>query len=285
MIISHYCQKQSINGQSLTLQYTLYHTEPSSKPCIIYLHGGGLIYGTRNDLPTSRLDQLLSEGYSLLAIDYPLAPQSPLETIIESVYQSVLWYLQMADHLPIDQKDYLLWGRSSGAYLMFRATDLLLQNHHTLPKALINFYGYADFNHDLFFESRQLKGRPKLSEKMVVPLIDEKGPLVDDPSMKRVLLYEYARQHNAWMTLLGIKNIKAPLFNTASERLSQFPRSFNTASSGDEDVPFSSSKNIAKAIPHSLFVPVYHLPHDFDTNQDDPQVDSVYERLLEWLKG
>ncbi|GAB6110170.1 alpha/beta hydrolase fold domain-containing protein [Fusibacter bizertensis] len=285
MIISHYSETQIIKRQSLPLQYTLYHSEPSSKPCIIYIHGGGLIYGTRHDLPSSRIESLLDEGYSLLAIDYPLAPQSALDIIIESVYQSIQWYIHIADKLPIDQKDYLLWGRSSGAYLMFRATDLLLKHHEKLPKALINFYGYTHFEHHLFFEPRKLKGRIEITHAMVEPLINEKGPLVDDPAMKRVLLYEYARQNNAWLNLLGIKNIKAPLYNTSDETLSRFPKSFNTASSGDEDVPFFASKQIAKQIPHSLFVPVYNLPHDFDTNQNDPQVTQVYEKLSEWLNG
>lgn len=42
---------------------------------ILYLHGGGLLYGDRDDLPEPYRNLLLDAGYTLYCLDYPLAPR------------------------------------------------------------------------------------------------------------------------------------------------------------------------------------------------------------------
>ena len=51
---------------------------------LFYLHGGGLLYGERDDLPTPYVNMLLSAGYTIVSADYPLAPESCYSEIIES---------------------------------------------------------------------------------------------------------------------------------------------------------------------------------------------------------
>ena len=48
------------------------------KPVIVWIHGGGLIFGSRTDIPEEQLKLYLNAGFSLVSIDYRLAPETKL---------------------------------------------------------------------------------------------------------------------------------------------------------------------------------------------------------------
>ena len=61
---------QFASGKGIELEMTLYRSEaPYKKTTILYFHGGGLVYGTRNDFPESYLTRFLHAGYDFLALD------------------------------------------------------------------------------------------------------------------------------------------------------------------------------------------------------------------------
>ena len=79
---------------------------------ILYLHGGGLLYGERDDLPRPYVDLFLEHGYSLVCADYPLAPEAPLVTIEASV-DALWWWFSHARGGPIVPfRIYFLQARS-----------------------------------------------------------------------------------------------------------------------------------------------------------------------------
>src|SRR5690349_1623630 len=45
------------------------------QPVIIWIHGGGLIFGSRSDIPNEQLEFYLKGGYGLVSVDYRLAPE------------------------------------------------------------------------------------------------------------------------------------------------------------------------------------------------------------------
>ncbi len=56
--------------------------DTDAKACILYFHGGGLLYGSREDLPRRHIDTLTRAGYIIVSYDYPLAPAARLDTIM-----------------------------------------------------------------------------------------------------------------------------------------------------------------------------------------------------------
>ena len=53
---------------------TVHAIEGFSNGCaIVYYHGGGFLYGERGDLPEPYIDMITAAGYTLVAVDYPLA--------------------------------------------------------------------------------------------------------------------------------------------------------------------------------------------------------------------
>src|SRR5260370_42366322 len=55
------------------------------QPVIIWVHGGALIMGHRGQVDRALLDKLLKAGYTVVSIDYRLAPETKLPAILEDL--------------------------------------------------------------------------------------------------------------------------------------------------------------------------------------------------------
>ncbi|HSP47382.1 MAG TPA: alpha/beta hydrolase [Clostridiaceae bacterium] len=105
------------SDRHITLEVDFHRAEPFNGVSILYFHGGGLMYGSRKDIDKDTLDRFLAEGYHVLSFDYRLAPESSLDQIYEDAVEGVTWFLRSAEKLGIPSTDYVLFGRSAGAYL------------------------------------------------------------------------------------------------------------------------------------------------------------------------
>ncbi|TKK88936.1 alpha/beta hydrolase, partial [Enterococcus faecalis] len=72
------------NNQTLAngATVTIYPTTTESTNYVVYLHGGGMIYGTKSDLPEELKELFTSNGYTVLALDYLLAPNTKIDHIL-----------------------------------------------------------------------------------------------------------------------------------------------------------------------------------------------------------
>jgi acetyl esterase len=129
-----------VTKESITLNMSLYRAKISrNNITIIYFHGGGLLYGLRDDLPEIYINKFINSGYDFLALDYPLAPESKLEGILKASYEEVLYYLKNHNSIfSLENKRYVLFGRSAGAYLCFMLCQRLIENKYITPLALIS---------------------------------------------------------------------------------------------------------------------------------------------------
>ena len=57
----------------------------------MYLHGGALIAGNRGMMYDEVADLLTNNGYSIVSIDYRLAPETKLPFIIEHIEDAWRW--------------------------------------------------------------------------------------------------------------------------------------------------------------------------------------------------
>lgn len=268
-----------------------YHTDvntdlsdPPSTPLLIYLHGGGLVYGTRNDLPKQHIDLFIELGYQVLCLDYPLLPSVSFDVLLETLEAYILWI----DHhpkalLPFDTYD--VFGRSAGAYLAFKWTETCITLNSTLmPRNLIAFYGYPSFVDNAFKSPHTRKMHQPISFSGVQSIFTDQV-ITDDPLLQRSILYAYLRQEGLWVeTLMGI-DIDVSEYDVNLNALPEFPRTFMTASVDDDDVPFSLGKKFFKALPQAVFHQVYGLPHDFDQQTQHPEVIKLMEHLKIWIRN
>ena len=127
-------EEANINFNSkdnIKLNMTLYKSKKDRKNItIIYFHGGGLLYGVRDDLPKIYVNQFLDSGYDLLLLDYPLAPESNIDTILSSSLDEVYYFLDNYSTIfNLTSNNFILFGRSAGAYLSLMICNMMIKNN------------------------------------------------------------------------------------------------------------------------------------------------------------
>ena len=60
-------------------------------PVIVWIHGGALMMGHRGDLSHRHADEYLQAGYTVVSIDYRLAPETKLPAIIADLQDAFRW--------------------------------------------------------------------------------------------------------------------------------------------------------------------------------------------------
>ena len=103
---------------NLPIQADLYKITdgPGLKPVIVWIHGGALMAGGRDNLSEEQKKLYLGAGYSIVSIDYRLAPETKLPAIIEDVQDAVKWVRRnAASLLKVDSTKTFIIGHSAGA--------------------------------------------------------------------------------------------------------------------------------------------------------------------------
>ena len=187
-------------GNTCPVRVVLYdNPDVVPKACILYFHGGGLLYGHSDDLPRTHLERLTSTGYPVASFEYPLAPAADLRMILSSVTYSINHYLCHPEQYVSHKLPYVLFGRSAGAYLC-----LIAAAHGVLaekPAGILSYYGYG-FLCDNWFETKSsyYASLPAVSEnclKAIPSEIHTSGDLDTHYSV-----YVYARQTGKWKSLI-----------------------------------------------------------------------------------
>ena len=256
-------------------------TDIRPKGCVIYFHGGGLLYGDRDDLPQLHKELFTQAGYAVWACDYPLAPASILPEIMESTLDSIRDYAEHAAERLGEKVPYFLFGRSAGAYLalMTAASEGLAMK----PSGVISFYGYGFFLDNWFMEPDPWYQKlPKVPASILDHVSKEKhvsGAL--DPYYS---LYVYARQTGAWKDLIYQGRDKFFYLDyTLRLKDSLGAPLFALHNTGDPDIPFGEFTELcAKYPPKDRFI-VAGDEHDFDRNESNPVVRMAFARMLAFM--
>ncbi|HGO5856420.1 TPA: alpha/beta hydrolase fold domain-containing protein [Mannheimia haemolytica] len=270
-----------IQHSLLPIQATLYQDdEITPKATLIYLHGGGLLYGSKADLPDFHLDQFTQAGLQIFAINYPLAPYAQIEEILRSVLSSIK-ALQNQPHF--SAMPYFLFGRSAGAYLaLLAASKLSQQTDIPQPKGVISYYGYG-FLTDGWFDSPSeyyLK-LPLVSESTFQSLITT--PLVEAELSTHFIAYIYARQTGKWKSLIYQGRDKF-FYLDYSLRLAEFKSPvFAAHATGDPDVPFSEFLALCEKCNPTRFVISADL-HDFDRDTESLHTQELLKATISFIQ-
>lgn len=117
------CEKQvfvykSVKGHDIKANIFL----PTSKekyPVLVYFHGGGFIFGNRDQgLEIALKEKLLANKFAVVSADYRLAPETKLEEIIKDVSDVIEWIkLNGQEKYNIDPSKIAVAGGSAGGYL------------------------------------------------------------------------------------------------------------------------------------------------------------------------
>lgn len=260
------------------IEASYYPAVLNEKGLLIYFHGGGLIYGQRDDLPELYLKKFSQAGYSLMTLDYPLAPEMKLDAILEIITLTLDWLF--THQFAKKDKPIYLFGRSAGGYL---ALYQAVKHFNKQIMGVVCFYGYYTLNDANFIlPNRHYLKYPKVSSVVAEKIVSD-GPIVSAPINQRFPLYMAARQTGNWIDWLLPNQATASDYSLTLEEIKSINCLFLTASTKDPDVPTSQSRRMANANINSQLELVNSTDHDFDRTDIDRLGDQIYDKLIEWL--
>ncbi|MDN3017038.1 alpha/beta hydrolase [Paenibacillus sp. BSR1-1] len=271
-----------------SIRADFYGTSLENSPVVIYIHGGGLVWGTREEITEEMIKLYTNNGISLFSIDYRLAPETKLQDILEDVEDSLHWLqTEGAKRFSIDPKRIAVVGSSAGGFLALSTGTF---KHK--PRAIVSFYGYGDL-----LGSWAASPSKYYLEKDLVPRNLANALVTDQQISKasveqRFLLYVYARQHGVWVEEITGVN---PAFNKEALRpfcpihnvTKEYPPTLLLHGTKDKDVPFEQSVFMRAAIlKQSVEAKLITIPngeHVFDKEFHNPIVQSALKQVIEFL--
>ena len=240
-------------------------------PTIIWIHGGGLIFGSRKRINKEQLKRYISIGFNVVSIDYRLAPETKLHSIIEDIKDAYKWVRETGTKLfHGDPNRIAVIGHSAGGHLSL----LYGSCFNPKPKVLVSFYGYGDItgvwcSSPSSFYCKQSIISKEEAFKAVSNLIITEG------NDSRYLFYLYCRQHGIWnKKVSGYDHVKetsailslCPIHNISDN----FPPTLFIHGDKDEDVPCQQSVDMSKKLDsvgvENKLVIIPNAGHVFDDN-------------------
>ncbi len=261
------------------------------RPLIFWIHGGALMMGHRGNLGKEHLERYIRAGFSVLSIDYRLAPETKLPGILDDVQDAYGWARSMAPKLRIDPDRIAVVGHSAGGYLALASGYLF----HPRPRAIVSFYGYGDIAGAWYSEPSPYYSRKAMVSKAeALKAISGGVPCGGKSPRERYLFYLYCRQQGLWpKEVTGLDphtsrrafNRFCPIRNVRGD----YPPTMLLHGDKDTDVPFEQSVEMYNELKRSLieceFVPVAGGGHGFDQGKmNDPEISADFDRVIAFLK-
>ena len=162
-----------------TLELGWYHTAAIPQPgsAVLYLHGGGMIFGwkhLREMYERAVRDYVASSGVPMLVVDYRVAPEHPHPTPVEDCYAALQWLAENAPTLGVDTSRIAVMGDSAGGGL---AAGVCLMARD--------------------------RGGPAVAQQLLIyPMLDDRTT-TPDPQLVPFLTWTYDDNITGWAALLG----------------------------------------------------------------------------------
>jgi acetyl esterase/lipase len=274
------------------IQADVYRLEDGqTQPVIVWIHGGALIFGNRTSIARYQLKTYLEAGFTVVAIDYRLAPETKLPAIIEDLVDAIQWVREKGpDLFRVDPNRLAVIGHSAGGYLTLMSGACA----RPAPQALVSFYGYGDIigswysQPDAYYCQQGMVTRQRAYASIgQIPISETMDP-------NRFIFYQYCRQHGLWPLMVAGENPhKNPgwfsRYCPIQHVTESYPPTLLIHGDQDMDVPHEQSVGMEailtqQHVPHQ-FLSLPGRGHGFDDAEDDAVVNWVFEEVVRFLRN
>ncbi|MFV0388079.1 MAG: alpha/beta fold hydrolase [Pyrinomonadaceae bacterium] len=147
------------NNTQLKLDVWYPHSSTTPTPTLVYFHGGGWIFGTKEGSVLQFLP-FLEKGWRVVNVEYRMASNSLAPAAVEDSRCALRWIFRNANGYKFDKTKIVLMGHSAGGHLslitgMLPASSTLDNNCFASTAygdeplrvaAIVNWYGITDVN-------------------------------------------------------------------------------------------------------------------------------------------
>ena len=266
--------------------------QSGTHPVIMWIHGGALIMGGRDWVPLDQVERFLDAGWTVVSIDYRLAPETKLDAILSDVRDAYGWIREKGPGLfDADPEHIAVAGGSAGGYLSLSCGVML----EPKPRCIVSYYGYGEIVGDWYSKPDGFY----LSTQDLVPEEQARAavggvPLAEGPPETRGQFYLYCRQRGAWpLEVTGLDYEKEPekfVRYCPDQNVNEdYPPTMLLHGDEDTDVPFLLSERMAASlekagVQHEL-VRMKGMGHGFDgVGIGDERFALVFARVMEFME-
>ncbi|QCJ42236.1 alpha/beta hydrolase [Bacillus sp. S3] len=258
-------------------------------PVAVYIHGGGLVWGTREEISEDMLKLYTDNGIAIFSIDYRLAPGTKLPDILEDIQDALHWLeLEGPKQFSIDPNRIAVIGSSAGGFLALSAGTFTHK-----PRAIVSFYGYGDLVGTWATTPSSFYCQKDIVPKGVAASLVTDQTITEASIEERFLFYVYARQHGTWIEeITGIRpegNTEVlrkycPIHNITSD----YPPTLLLHGTKDTDVPYEQSVFMRAAIKkegaEAKLITIPNGEHVFDKDFYNPVVQNALKQVIDFLQ-
>ncbi len=236
------------NAGGVDIKADVFHYgDATPRPAVVWIHGGALINGHREQVMESVRAFAVTNGCVLVSLDYRLAPETKLPEILNDLEDAFRWMRgDGAKRFGIDPNRIAVTGGSAGGFLTLAAGFRV----QPPPRVLLAFWGYGDLLGDWAAapSPHARHNQKKISAEEAAQ--QSSGPAVADSRERKGdggMIYMRGRQTGEWakvvsgfdprsepekfLPLLPLKNVSA-----------KFPPTALVHGTEDTDVPFEQSQ-------------------------------------------
>lgn len=144
----------SANNTPLKLDVWYPRDNPNPTPTLVYIHGGGWIFGSKEGSVYQFLPYL-EKGWRVVNVEYRMASNSLAPAAVEDTRCALRWIFRNAKQYNFDTSKIVLTGHSAGGHLSLitgmlpKGTDLdnrCYGDEDLKVAAIVNWYGISDVN-------------------------------------------------------------------------------------------------------------------------------------------
>ncbi len=264
----------------------------TNQPVAVWIHGGALINGSRERVPPRLKEPLIEAGFAIVSIDYRLAPETKLPSIIEDLEDAFAWIRRDGPKLfAVDPDRIAALGSSAGGYLTltsgFRAKPA--------PQALVSFWGYGDLIGSWYSAPSPHERHQRVKLTRAQALAEVSGPPIASSSDRNGnggAFYQHCRRHGIWP-----REVSGWDPSTEADRFTPYMPVRNVSASypptlmihgtADTDVPYDQSVMMASeflkhGVEHRL-ITVEGAEHGL-AGADEKAIDDAYSDAVEFIK-